>query len=168
MAENMPPPSQQGTAGRAWTCNYAAYRDSRGVSPEDDASIGFWIVEAAWAHPVWHSYALILVHLRPLPDNRKTILYRPDATHELWIYALNPDKPRAPAVLGEQLAHFLTPMNFAAQIAEASDTSARTRIEGAIDLIVAGELNPDTDAQRQWEALFGDAMIRPEWRVHRG
>jgi hypothetical protein len=165
--EPMPPATKQGLHGRAWEVNWEAYRAHLDVAAADDATLAGWIVEAPWAHPLWHSYMVVLVHLRPLPDGRKTLLYREDASHEFWIYALDPDKPRAPAIEGKASAHWLTPVNFAAQLAETSDAAARTRIEGAVDLIIAGELNPDTDAQRQWEALFGNAMIKPEWRALR-
>lgn len=161
----MPPPQRIGKFGRAWLFEYETIRKKLGVNPEDDATLGGWIVEAPWAHPIWHSYGIFLVHLRPLPDGRKTFRYREDATHEFWIYALDPAKPRAPILVGESSGHLLTPVNFAAQLVEKSDGSAVSRIEGAIDLILSGELNPDTDAQRQWEALFGNAMIKPEYRA---
>lgn len=166
--ERMPPPAKIGAHGCAWRCDIEAFRRNLGAKQENDATLASWIVEARWAHPLWHSYSVILVHLRPLADGTATLLYRPDATHEFWIYALDPEHPRAPAVIGTETARFLTPINFAAQLAEPSDEAACTKLEGAIDLIIAGELNPDTDAQRQWEALFGNAMIKPEWRATRG
>jgi hypothetical protein len=139
-------------------------RSKLGLTAVEDASLDVWLVEARWAHPLWHSYLIPLVHLRPMPDGRKTILYRDDATHEFWVYALDPGQPRLPA-LTDAKPSVLTPVNFAAQLVQPSDDSARALIEGAVDLILSGELNPDTDARRQWEALFGKAMIKPEWRT---
>lgn len=163
MAETMPPPSKAAAHGNAWRINREAYMQNFGA-PHADAAIETWIVEAPWAHPVWHSYWVILMHLRPMPGMPAPKLYREDATHELIIFALDPAKPRAPTVEGRDGAYRLEPANFAAQLLETSDEAARTRVEGAIDLIIAGELNPDTDAMRQWVALFGNHMIKPEWR----
>jgi len=153
-------PTKLGPAGRAWSVDLDTALLAAGFARADDATLSVWIVEAAWAHPLWHSYAIILVHLRPMPDGRETKLYRADASHEFWVYALNPEKPRE-AMIRTGRAQWLTPINFAAQLAEASDQAAITRIEGAIDLILTGELSPDTDFQHQWEALFGNAMIKP-------
>lgn len=158
----MPPATKTGAHGRAWRADLSAMRKILNVDADADATLDSWVVETPWAHPFWHSYWIALVHLRPMPDARKTLIYRDDATHEFWVYALNPEEPRADALMGK--AHFLTPGNFAAQLAQPSDDAARAAIEGAVDLILSGELNPDTDARRQWRALFGDAMIKPEWR----
>jgi hypothetical protein len=163
MVEIMPPPSKSDAHGRAWRIERERYLER--VHPgKVDATVEMWVIEAPWAHPVWHSYWAILMHLRPLEGVGDPKLYRPDATHELIIFALDPSKPRAATVDGRDGAYRLEPANFAAQLVEPSDEAARTRVEGAIDLIIAGELNPDTDAMRQWTALFGDAMIKPEWR----
>ena len=163
--EVMPPPDRDGTVGRAWNCDIVALRQRLNVAAYDDATLAIWCVEAPWAHPLWHSYRVALVHLRPMRGGRETKFYRDGATHEFWVEALNPEKPRLPAIRGEESGKVLVPLNFAAQLVEPSDEAARTRIEAAIDLMIAGELNPDTDARRQWEALFGDAMIKPEWRA---
>jgi hypothetical protein len=152
----MPEPWSRGARGLAWQVKLDARREP--------AVIARWIIEAAWAHPVWHSYLLTLIHLRPGARLPVAMLYAPDATHEFSLFALDPAHPRAPAVLGQGTLHYLTPLNFAAQMAMPSADAARARMEATIDLILAGELNPDTDALRQWIALFGDNMIKPEQR----
>ena len=145
--------------GRAWACDVEGLRQSRGVSQDLDATIGSWIVEARWAHPLWHSYAIFLIHLRPLAGGAPAKIHVDGATHEFILFALDPDGPRTPAILGEEYARILRPANFAAQLVEADDDGARWTIEGIIDQIIMGQLNPDTDALRQWVALFGDAML---------
>ena len=108
-------PTITDTHGRAWTVDLAALRTTLGVKAEDDAGVAQWVVEAPWAHPLWHSYLLALVHLRPMPDGRPTKLYLIGATHELWLYALNPEHPREPLIVGKNGARYLQPINFAAQ-----------------------------------------------------
>jgi hypothetical protein len=159
------PPTITGQHGRAWTCDLEAGRREMGISTEVDATLVHWIVEAAWAHPVWHSYSIILVHLRPMADNRPTKIYLDGATHELWVHAMDPQLDREPLILnGRVQGHFLQPSNFAAQINEASDDIAIARIAQTVQAICDGRLSPDTDRRRSWEKLFGNNMVRPEYR----
>lgn len=116
----------------------------------------------AWAHPTWHSYLISLVHLRPEPGLLLPKVYRPHATHELVVQALDPEGDRDKLLtlgLGSY-CRCLTPANFAAQIVEVSDALASDRIRKAVELICEGKLSPDTDFTQQWVALFGDNMMR--------
>lgn len=88
------PPAVVGPHGKAWTVDLEKALALHHVKPEDDACLVHWIVEAAWAHPLWHSYSIVLIHLRPLPDGRPTKFYLEGATHEIWVYAINPDSRR--------------------------------------------------------------------------
>jgi len=153
-------PDIAGTAGKAWQIDLKALRQNLGCSERDDAMVAVWVVEAPFANPFWHSYAMVLVHLRPLADARPTKFYLDGATHEMWLAALNPDVPRARAILGMETWAPLAPLNFAAQIKEASDDAAQGRIRDAVSRVCTGTLNPDTDFIRQWMHLFGDNMIK--------
>lgn len=155
------PPAQYGPHGKAWLCDLKAARRKHGVTPEQDATLDHWLIEAAWAHPIWHSYSLVLVHLRPLADGRKTLFYLPDATHEIWLYALDPEADREKAIAdGTALGSWLAPKNFAAQFIEITDDLARERVRAAVQKICDGKLSPDTDYTSQWAALFGDNMLK--------
>lgn len=150
-----------GAHGRAWLCNLPEGLRRAKVSETDDATLAYWIVEASWAHPIWHSYAIVLVHLRPLPDLRPTKFYLANATHELWVMALDPDADRAAIIEGELSGRWwLQPKNFAAQFIEATDDLALARIRAAVQRICDGRLSPDSDLIHQWVALFGDNMLR--------
>lgn len=155
-------PDMSGPHGRAWMVDLAALRAMLGVSAADDGTLVSWVVEAPWAHPMWHSYAISLMHLRPLPDGRPTKFYVPNATHELWVYAMDPDKKRAAMIAGAERGYsaWMQPINFAAQIIEPNDAAAVERIEAAVRWIVDGKLSPDTDYLRQWCALFNGAMVK--------
>lgn len=153
------PPTYTGIAGKAWKGDIEAMRVSAKAKRGEDATVCCWVVEAAWAHPLWHSYWLVLIHLRSLPNQKREIkFYLEGATHELWLYALDPDKPRQ-EMLDTGRMKLLTPMNFSAQIIEDSDQVAAYLIEQAVKDICAGKLNPDTDFIRQWAQRFGDNMM---------
>ncbi len=163
LSEAMPPtpdnsPISPGTHGRAWEIDLPSFRRNHpGVA---DANIGSWIIEAPWAHPIWHSYVVHIIHLRPMDDGRPTIFHVAGATHELHLYALDPDTPRRPVLEGTDRPAALHPINFAAQMIERSDSEARDRATVAIRQILDGHLNPDTDGRAGWVAMFGDRMLK--------
>lgn len=159
-------PAFEGQHGQAWICDLPALLNLSNLKPEDDACLRMWIVEAPWAHPVWHSYLIYLVHLRDMPDQRPTIFHVPDATHEFVLYAMDPDADREAVITGRVMPFkmCLQPVNFAAQLVEIRDDLAIERIEAAIRDICDGKLSPDTDAQSQWIERFGNNMIKKEWR----
>lgn len=68
------PPVVAGAHGKAWRCDVDEMRRRMSTKAEEDGTLDFWIVEAPSAHPMWHSYLVGLVHLRPLPDGRATHL----------------------------------------------------------------------------------------------
>lgn len=155
--ENLPLPTLVGRSGRAWRYDLEAFYAKIGKTP-GDSCVEMWLFECPEAHPVWHSYVLSLVHLRPVMINGVTLpttLYLAGATHEIVLFALNPQEPRD--VLS--YPHVLNPKNFAAQFIADSDATAAERIEATVQLIVNGDLNPDTDALSAWIALFGDKMV---------
>lgn len=153
-------PDLVGHVGRAWKQDLDAMRRKLGVRAEDDGALAIWIVEAPWAHLAWHSYVLVLVHLRPMPDGRATVFHLEGATHELWLYAANPDTPREPVIRGEATFNVLHPCNFAAQLIEASDEAALAKIEAAVRDVIDGRLSPDTDFRRTWADRFGWNMMK--------
>ena len=155
------PPEISGGHGRAWRCDLDAARLRWAVNAENDCCLDHWVVEAPWAHPIWHSYSLVLIHLRPLSDGRKTKFYVDGATHELWLWALDPDKNRIPMLSGGDAAGlWLIPLNFAAQFIEVADDLAQQRVRSAIQRICDGTLSPDTDFRSMWIDLFGNNMMK--------
>lgn len=153
-------PVVTGAYGRAWLCDVAEAVRRAGLGPDDHGCLSHWIVEAPWAHPVWHSYALVLVHLRPLAAGRQTLLYLEGATHEIWLSALDPDVDRNDMLAAGVVAGWLRPMNFAAQFIEIADELARGRVQQTVQAICDGRLIPDTDARADWISLYGDNMQR--------
>lgn len=158
------PPVVQGEHGKAWLCDTAVGRRQKSVADADDACLAHWIIEAPRAHPVWHSYSLVLIHLRAMPGKR-TLIYLDEATHELWLYALNPDADRNPMLATGIVDCWMRPGNFASQFIELSDELARDRVRQSVQTICDGKLSPDTDWRQAWIKLYGDNMQKD--RPHR-
>ncbi|HEY8947993.1 MAG TPA: hypothetical protein VIM56_03815 [Rhizomicrobium sp.] len=158
-------PSIKGPKGRAWHIDYEAMRKRVSAIPgKNDASLGTWLIEAPWAHPIWHSYVIALIHLRPLTDVSPPKINMDGATHEFWLWAANPEVPREPFIRGQAGHPIMWPVNFGSQIRSSNDEAAIKLMEHAIGEIVGGRLSPDTDAFDQWVELFGDSSIKPEFR----
>jgi hypothetical protein len=127
-----------------------------------------WIIEAPFAHPFWHQYALFLYDLTtPRPDDPPLNLHLPDATHEMLLYALDPDHPiDRDAHLKPGELHRLEPANYGYQFKADSDKAAEARIQAIVDAIVAMTISPDTDWRGTWDnALFPDAypLVRSDF-----
>jgi hypothetical protein len=149
---------------KAWRLDYVAKISDMGFDPALDGYVASWVIQAPWAHPCWFNYWLHVVHLRPIDRGDgpiETIFYLDGATHEIWLYALNPDVPLA-EIVSEAKPHeaLLDPKNFASQLKLDSDEAAVDLArETACDILFA-RLNPDTDAIQQWWDRFGDNMRR--------
>lgn len=154
-------PIIEGAHGKAWKCDTNAGLMKMRINPADDSCLVHWVIEAPWAHPAWHSYSLLCIHLRPLAGKPPAVVHFPDATHELWLFAIDPNKDRNKLLkTGEVIGHWLQPINFAAQFIEITDEEAEKRIEASVRQIVAGTLSPDTDFRTDWVRLWGDNMVR--------
>ena len=121
-----------------------------------------WIVRAPWAHLAWNDYAILLVDLTTeIPGKGPPLLYRSDATHEVLVYALNPDHP-LPILKkhgdADPKPHFLTPANHGYQFTAESDEAALERINGIAESVRDRELSPDTDFTWAWNVLFADGV----------
>lgn len=159
-------PTLVGAHGRAWLVDQAALF-ALNPGGQRDGQVSNWVVEASWAHPIWHSYWVALVHLRPFPGMKGgTRIYLEGATHELWIYALSPEVPRNDFVEARSGPAFMTPKNFAAQLLCGDDGDAFAKAEQGVRHIIEGRMNPDTDGTASMAAYFGDNMLkdRPGYR----
>jgi hypothetical protein len=116
-----------------------------------------WIITAPWAHPFWSQYALAVFDLTT-PMLGEVKFYMPEATHEMWLWALNPDHKveRIPDLTKGESLHRLDPANFAYQFKAESNDAARERMQRLVDGIDRMELSPDTDFRPAWNWLFAD------------
>lgn len=144
-------PTFVGERGKAWAVDLV-----KAATGKAHSSIGQWVIYAPYAHHMWHSYALSLIHLRHVHGVAAATFLLDGATHELMLFALDPAEP---IVLPGPLP-ILSPMNFGAQIIERSDATAIARMEEAVQDVVDGVLNPDTDNVRDWIVRFGGSNMR--------
>jgi hypothetical protein len=159
-------PGIKGEHGKAWRINHQRLLQRHNIPPEKDGRLASWLVEARWAHPIWHSYMMALIHLRPTADLPKPQIRLPEATHEFFLWATDPDADREAVIVGElDLKHIvLSPLNFGAQMKCDSDEAALCTIEYTIKDIVAGKLSPDTDHRACWEQRFGTSGYKEQYR----
>jgi hypothetical protein len=146
---------------KAWRLDWASKLRASGFDPAHDGAVASWIIQAPWAHPVWNSYWLHFVHLRPIDRGEgviPTIFYLEGATHELWLYALDPETPLEISIGNEKMPAVLTPKNFASQLILESDEAAIELARSTAKDVLEARLNPDTDAVRAWWARFGENM----------
>jgi hypothetical protein len=154
----MPAPTFEGEHGRAWRI---ADHD-----PEpNESTIATWLIEAPYAHPVWHSYIISLAHLRQrgMPG---PIKYRDGASHEMILMALAPEGDRANLIkvgsFQSDTCTPLMPLNFACQFANVSDDEARQTVEDVVHDVCDAKISPDTDFLRMWVKRFGGHMLKTE------
>lgn len=151
------PPTIFGAKSRAWECSVSdANKAQKGV-------VAAYLVEAAWAHPAWHSYLISVSHLRQI-DGAPAPEVSGNATHQVWVFALEPSKTREPLLAGDELelsSRLLWPMNFSGQFIARDDTHAANIVRMAIRDICDGYLSPDTDFERVWAIRFGRSQFKP-------
>ena len=149
------PPDMTGTHGKAWRVS--------GPAEIMKAFAAVYLVEAAYAHPVWHSYAFALVDLKPFEGLAPAVLYIPNATFEFHIWALNPQESRQKMLDTGQVCR-LSPINFAAQSTVPED-EVRARFIQSIDDVINGRISPDTDYISMWIERWGDNMVKGRERI---
>lgn len=117
-----------------------------------------WIIDAPWAHPLWHQYFLVLYDLTT-PMQREPTIHLPGATHEMVLFALDPEHPIAKdSTPTPSEVYRLSPPNYGYQFKAKSNNEAAERIQAVVDGIVARQINPDTDWRSFWNnGLFPDA-----------
>ena len=151
-------PDIEGTFGQAWRCNMTEIHMRLKISADQDATVCAWIVDAPWAHPLWRSYLIAAIHLRPTKALPHPKISLSGATHEVFVYALDPG--REPNLLSPASTR-LEPANFAGQWIAASDIEAEEKIEACVrEIICGGTLSPDTDFTRSWVQRFSDSNLQ--------
>ncbi len=94
-------------------------------TPNHQAHIGAYILDAPWIHPAWSQYVFNLVHLRPLEEvDEAVIIAYPRATHHMWVYALDPKVRMTPETDPQDPVLCLTPQNHSLQFTAPDDARA--------------------------------------------
>lgn len=152
-------PTMRGRLGNAWLIDQEAVGRRHGIvyDPRASVTLPSWIASASYAHPLWSHYAILCVALRDVPGVPKAIVHLPGATHEVLVFALDPDTK--PAV--DDMPRALQPINFSGQFVEADDMAAAARVQQAVQDVIDGTLNPDSDFRRQWVERFSGSNLKP-------
>lgn len=115
-----------------------------------------WVLTVPWAHPLWSQYWVALYDLTTKhADGTVPMIVRPGMTHEMMVWAIDPDKP-VTTWEGRPDGCLLTPPNHGYQFKAESDEAATARIAGYIDAIDKQQLSPDTDWRGVWNEMFQD------------
>jgi len=150
-------PDLEGPHGKAWKMDdQLLYKRHPNSSLAKETTVCGYIVEAVWAHPLWKYYSVNCVSLKNIPGLSPAIIRMPGATHEIMVYALNPNY--VPTI--DDFIHILHPCNFAGQWYAASDEIAAQKVEETVKEIINGGLSPDTDFIRDWVKRFGDHCLK--------
>lgn len=117
------PPDFTGRLGKAWTLPVVP---SMIVAPEQAATLALVFLDLPPVHPLWPRYLLCGIHLRDVKGQSKPPTKRtPNATHELMLIALNPEKGEyTPENVSEKLLAggcYLTPINIVEQVEDLTD-----------------------------------------------
>lgn len=108
------------------------------------------VVHCPGPHPLWHDYYLALVHLRPIEGLPPVHLQRPDATHEISIFAMDPEVPiREGDPIPTPPGRLLHPPNLIAQLAGHTDATALAVFGDFAEAIAQRRLSPDTDQRSE-------------------
>lgn len=150
-------PDRKGPHGLAWKHDLAAIEQKHlgKLRAPAELTVASWVVHAPYAHPVWHSYLIACVSLRNVAGVPPAKINLPGATHEVMVYALNPDHP----VTIDDLPHVLQPANFHGQFIEPSDEAAAARVDQTVQDVIDARLSPDTDYARHWIHRFSDSNV---------
>lgn len=127
-----------------------------------------WFIFAPWAHPVWSEYYVSLAVLETRFKSEDPVLLKEGVTHELVIFAINPDTPYG----GEEelkagnRPQLLMPANHGYQFTAESNQAALDRVQSLVTLIEQKKLSPDTDYRFAWDHVFADgASLRDHGNV---
>lgn len=147
-------PDITGPLGRAWR----VAPETQHERPDTTATLAQWLLTVPAAHPVWHSYALAVVHLRDIPGVKPAVKQTPDATHEVILFALNPEKDLPDPDDGRFRPALLTPANLVEQVQALTDEQAVAIAEGLARAFVLGHASPDTDFRAHTQALIRNTV----------
>ncbi len=149
-------PDIKGPMGCAWISDIEGMKKNHPDGPPKELTVASYIVQAAWAHPLWSNYATACVSLHDIEGVPPARILLEGATHEVLVVALDPSKE----VYLDEYYSVLTPLNFAGQFKAVDDAEAKQRTLNAVLEVLNGTLSPDTDFISQWVQRFSGANLR--------
>lgn len=107
--------------------------------PDQAATVAAWFLDCPGQSPAWRHYALCVIHLRPIDGVLPAHIRVPGSTHEVSLFALNPEG-RPIAADPAKTWHPLHPLNVMEQLQLPSDAAARELAQLAANAVVNGIL----------------------------
>lgn len=101
------------------------------------ARLAGYLLTLPGAHPFWWHYLLSVVHLHDAPDLRAPARHFPAATHELTLFALDPETPPQPG--DPDSWKILTPYNICEQFV-ATDVQIAAMARSFAQALVTGQV----------------------------
>jgi hypothetical protein len=140
-------PDRVGLAARAWR-----------IPPvgRHERDFHAWIIHAPSSHPLWPWHALAACQLDGIPGFPEPHRRSPDATHELAMFALNPDH-YPPNVDGGKIYH-LTPADIVEQFSGMSDAGMALLLDLCLAAVCDGVLGADSDWRAQWAGVLDHTL----------
>jgi hypothetical protein len=126
--------THEGKAGRAFRAELLPPDDR---STEDAvACLARWNLWLPGQHPLWSRYTLGVVHLRDAKSLTPAKKQFPEATHEILVFAVDPDFDEA--LFADGATSVLEPLNHVVQFVAASDQKAVLVAEKMVQRLVDG------------------------------
>lgn len=92
------------------------------AKPDQTVNLKAWLMYLPRQHPFWSHYMLGVIHLRPINGVRPANKLSPEATHEIVVCALDPNRLPNPDDLNSLMP--LTPINYSIQFSGLTDEQA--------------------------------------------
>lgn len=139
-----------GPYGKAWRVELPP------DTPNIRETVATWLLEAPFAHPLWHYHYLGAIRLRDVPGLPPPKRYFHGATHELSVFALNPEHQPYNVRKFLRIARnfglasvILTPSDVSLQF-EATDVEVAKLSVASAWAVTQGRLIPDSDGRYSW------------------
>jgi len=110
----------------------------RGGTPAQAATLATWFLRCPGQSPAWDSYLLSIIHLRDLPGVPPAHVRVPGATHEVMLFALDPQPDPQPGKPNSW--RFLHPQNVMEQVQLPDDQAAVELLAKCTEAVLAGVL----------------------------
>jgi len=143
-------PAYVGPHGRVYEVPNKAWEVAFPNQPH--SAIGVWFLDAPWCHPMWKQYYVSLIHLGHVEGLGAATVVVPGATHELLVFALDPQNQMDPTMLTPP--KMLTPQNLGQQFQAESPEKAKATISALLKQVCHGTLSVDSDYRRVWAGIL--------------
>lgn len=139
-------------------------------STRAEQTLVMWLLDAPQAHPFWTQYLLSVVMLDDHPDFPPANKHFPEATHELFVFALNPDygphdEETLKPFMEKGSLPILQPINVVQQF-KATGEQMKKLVRCAVQDVVDGKLSPEApfsteSNNKYWGAVLNKYLANP-------